>query len=127
MSGRWAVVIGLAFACAGNPNPAGPSSPLRGYDIVIRGRDSLSQALEGAFARAGYTVRDDVRGGGRSAAALVWWKYVDQEGRGTLEAQVADTRRGYVLAVATIPADTLPGDWPGRADLLVKALLSPSP
>lgn len=127
MSGRWAVALALAFACARNPGPAGPPSPLRGYDIVIRGRDSLSHALQGAFARAGYTVRDDVRGGGHMAAALVWWKYVDQEGRGTLEAQVADTRRGHVLAVATIPADTLPGDWEGRADLLVKALLSPSP
>ena len=127
MSRRWALAFGLAFACAKNPSPAGPPSPLRGYDIVIRGRDSLSQALQGAFAHAGYTVRDDVRGGGRMAAAVVWWKYVDQEGRGTLEAQVADTRRGQVLAVATIPADTLPGDWPARAGLLVKALLSPSP
>ena len=121
------MVIGLVFACARNPNPAGPPSPLRGYDIVIRGRDSLSRALQGALARAGFTVRDDVRGGGPIAAALVWWRYVDQEGRGTLEAQVADTRRGHILAVATIPADTLPGDWPARADLLVKALLSPSP
>jgi hypothetical protein len=94
---------------------------------VIRGRDSLSRALQGAFARAGYTVRDDVRGGGHLAAALVWWTYVDQEGRKALEAQVADTRRGYVLAVATIPADTLLGHWSARADLLVKALLSPSP
>jgi len=81
----------------------------------------------GAFTRAGYTVRDDVRGGGHSAAALVWWKYVDQDGRGTLEAQVADTRRGNVLAVATIPSDTLAGDLAGRAQLLVKALLNPSP
>ena len=127
MSRPWALAFALAFACAKNPNPAGPPSPLRGYDIVIRGRDSLSQALQGAFARAGYTVRGDVRGGGHMAAALVWWKYVDQEGRGTLEAQVADTRLGHVLVVATIPADTLPGDWSARADLLVKALLSPSP
>ena len=126
MNRAWPVVVLLA-ACAGNMTPAGPPSPLRGYDIVIRGRDSLSQALHGAFLRAGYTVRDDVRGGGHAAAALVWWKYVDLDGRGTLEAQVADTRRGNVLAVATLPVDTLAGDLPARADLIVRALLSPSP
>ena len=113
-------------ACAGNRTESGPPSPLRGYDIVIRGRDSLSQALRGAFARAGFTVRDDVRGGGHAAGALVWWKYVDQ-GRGTLEAQVADTRRGNVLAVATVPADTLAGDIAARAELLVRTLLNPTP
>lgn len=127
MRRRWLAAVVLGAACAGNRNPAGSPSPLRGYDIVIRGRDSLSQAMLGAFTRAGYTVRDDVRGGGHSAAALVWWKYVDQDGRGTLEAQVADTRRGNVLAVATIPSDTLAGDLAGRAQLLVKALLNPSP
>ncbi|HKV71990.1 MAG TPA: hypothetical protein VJN62_12125 [Gemmatimonadales bacterium] len=113
-------------ACAGNRGESGPPSPLRGYDIVIRGRDSLSLALRGAFARAGFTVRDDVRGGGGAAGALVWWRYVDQ-GRGTLEAQVADTRRGQVLAVATIPADTLAGDISASAELLVRALLNPTP
>lgn len=121
------MAVALAAACAGNRSPAGPPSSLRGYDIIIRGRDSLSQALGSAFARAGYTVRSDVRGGGRSAAALVWWKYVDQDGRGTLEAQVVDTRRGQVLAVAVLPADTLAADLPRRADLIVRTLLSPSP
>lgn len=122
-----AVGVMVIAACAGNPSPAGPPSALRGYDIVIRGQDSLSRALFGAFARAGFAVRDDVRGGGRSAAALVWWRYVDQDGRGTLEAQLADTRRGNVLAVAAIPADTLAGDLPARAELLVRTLLNPSP
>lgn len=127
MTRVWVAAVAFAAACAGNPNPAGSPRPLRGYDIVIRGRDSLSQAISAAFSRAGFTVRDDVRGGGRPAAALVWWRYVDQDGRGTLEAQLADTRRGSVLAVATIPADTLAGDVPGRADLLVRTLLNPSP
>ena len=123
----WIAAFLVIAACAGNRSPATPPSVLRGYDIVIRGRDSLSRALFGAFARAGFAVRDDVRGGGRSAVALVWWKYVDQDGRETLEAQVADTRRGQVLAVATIPADTLAGDLLARAELLVRALLSPTP
>jgi hypothetical protein len=123
----WLWLVFLGLACAGNRTQPDTPSPLRGYDIVIRGRDSLSQALQGAFARAGFAVRDDVRGGGHSAAALVWWKYVDQEGRGTLEAQVADTRRGHVLAVATIPADTLAGDLSARAELLVRSLLTPNP
>jgi len=122
----WAAALVLTAACAGN-RAAEVGSPLHGYDIVIRGRDSLSQALWGAFAEAGFTVRNDVRGGGRSAAALVWWRFVDSDGRGTVEAQLADTRRGSVLAVGTIPADTLAGDFKARADLLLRALLTQSP
>lgn len=126
-----AALVGAAAAgvgaCGGNPAPAGSPGPLRGYEIIVRGRDSLSQALSRAFARAGFTVRDDVRGGGRPAAALVYWHFVDPEGRDALEAQLADTRRGTVLATAVIPRDTLPADLAGRADLLLHALLHPSP
>ena len=121
------LVLLLGVACARNPGPSALPSPLRGYDIVITGQDSLSRALSHAFSRAGFTVRDDVRGGGRSAAALVFWRFVDPDGRGALQAELADTRRGTLLASATIPSDTLPTDLPGRADLLVRALLSPSP
>lgn len=122
-------LLGVFFlaACAGHPEPAGPPNPLRGYDIVIRGRDSLSQALGQALARAGYVVRDDVRGGGGKAAALVVFRFVDAEGRANLEAQLADTRRGTVLGSATIPADTLATDLSGRADLLLRGLLTSIP
>jgi hypothetical protein len=100
---------------------------LTAYDIVIRGRDSLSLALIGAFSRAGFSVRDDVKGGGRQAAALALWRFVDEDGHRALEAQLADTRRGTVLAVTTIPGDTLLADLAARADLIVHGLLSPSP
>lgn len=126
-----AVLAGLGvlggLACAGNRAPGSGTGALRSYDIVIRGRDSLSEALVKAFADAGLSVRRDVRGGGRSAAALVVWRFVDPDGRGTLEAQLADTRRGNVLATATIPADTLLTDLPARAGLLVRGLLAQSP
>ena len=121
------LVILLGIACARNPSPNATASPLRAYEIVIRGRDSLSQALSRSFSRAGFTVRDDVRGGGRSAAALVFWRFVDQDGRGGLQAELADTRRGTLLATASIPADTLLTDLAARADLLVRGLLTPSP
>lgn len=121
------LVLLLALACARNPSPNATASPLRAYDIIIPGRDSLSRALSQSFSRAGFTVRDDVRGGGRSAAALVFWRFVDAEGRGGLEAELADTRRGRVLATASIPADTLLTDLAARADLLVRGLLTPSP
>jgi hypothetical protein len=120
-------VLLLAVACARNPSPNATASPLRAYDIVIRGGDSLSRALSRSFSRAGYTVRDDVRGGGRAAAALVFWHFVDADGRGALQAELADTRRGTVLATASIPADTLLKDLAARADLLVRGLLTPSP
>ena len=121
------LVILLGIACARNPSPTATASPLRAYEIVIRGRDSLSQALSRSFSRAGFTVRDDVRGGGRSAAALVFWRFVDQDGRRGLQAELADTRRGTLLATASIPADTLLTDLAARADLLVRGLLTPSP
>jgi len=124
---RTSFLLLAVLACGGNPAPAGAPAPLRDYDIVIRGRDSLSLALFGAFARAGFTVRDDVRGGGRKAAALVFWPFVDQNGRRALEAQLADTRRGTLLATAVIPRDTLVADPAARAELLVQALLNPSP
>ena len=123
----WWLLVLPVLACARNPSPDGAVSPLRGYDIVIRGRDSLSLALSRSFERAGFTVRDDVRGGGRSAAALVFWRFVDPDGRGGLEAELADTRRGTVLATVSIPADTLLKDLSARADLLVRGLLTPSP
>jgi hypothetical protein len=121
------LVVLLGAACARNPGPKALPSPLHAYDIVIPGRDSLSRALSRSFERAGFTVRDDVRGGGRSAAALVFWRFVDAGGRGALQAELADTRRGTLLASATIPSDTLLTDLPARADLLVRALLTPSP
>jgi hypothetical protein len=121
------LLIVVAAACARNPTPNAVASPLRSYDIVIPGRDSLSRALSRSFSRAGFTVRDDVRGGGRAAAALVFWRFVDSDGRGGLQAELADTRRGTVLATASIPADTLRADFAARADLLVQGLLHPSP
>jgi hypothetical protein len=117
----------LGVACARNPGPNAPPSPLRAYDIVIPGRDSLSRAISRSFSQAGFTVRDEVRGGGRSAAALVFWRFVDADGRRGLQAELADTRRGTLLATATIPSDTLLTDLAARADLLVRALLTPSP
>lgn len=123
------VVLALAgaTACARHGVPQGSPTPLARYEILVPGRDSLSAALAAAFSREGFTVRDDVRGGGRPAAALVLWRFVDLSGRGSLEAQLADTRRGTVLASTTIPADTLRDDLPARAMLIVRGLLAPSP
>lgn len=119
--------VASGLACGGNPVPSSGPGPLQAYDIVIRGRDSLSEALVQAFEAAGLSVRRDVRGAGRPAAALVFWRYADPDGRANLEAQLADTRRGTVLATTTIPADTLVSDLPARAGLLVRGLLIPSP
>ena len=128
MRAVFAVVLVFAggAACAGRAAPEG-AHPLQRYDILVPGRDSLSAAVAQAFSRLGFSVRQDVRGGSRATAALVIWRFVDPGGRSTLEAQLADTRRGTVLATATIPADTLPGDLPARGMLIVQGLLTPSP
>lgn len=127
---KWAaagmVLLAGGAACAGHAPPEG-AGPLARYDILVPGRDSLSGAIAAVFSRMGFVVRDEVRGGGRPTAALVFWRYTDPAGRGALEAELADTRRGTVLATTTVPGDTLRGDLPARALLIVRGLVTPSP
>src|SRR5437879_11832683 len=52
----------LGVACATGSGRRPPAS-LRGYDILITNKDSLSDGLALALRRRGFTVRRNIRGG----------------------------------------------------------------
>ena len=124
---RQVALLGLfgVTACAARLVLGAPA-PLRRYEVLVPGQDSLSRAVAAAFQGRGFSVRDRIRGGSRPTAAYVAFRFSDPgAGKLQLMIQLADTRRGTVLAAATIPADTLAGDLPGRAALIVGSLLAP--
>jgi len=116
-------LTGLACGAAGRV-PA----TVRGYEILIPGRDTLSRALAGAFARAGLDVRRTPRGGARAVAALVVYEFraPGRGGRAWLYGRLFDARSGRVVAAAALPGDSLPRAARERARQLVTALLQPA-
>lgn len=115
----WAVGLGAGAACAGHAVRV-PDN-VRGYEIVVEGRDSLSRAFARALTDAGMKVRAAPRGGTRPAAALV--HFVFREGRESaplLYARLSDTRTGRVVAAAEQPLDS-------TVAALVRLLLTPTP
>ncbi len=122
---RWVVLLApLALACGSARRV--PTS-LRGYDILVTGRDTLSQALAAAFSREGLRVRRDPKGGGPAAAALVVYEFRDpgRQGRRWLYGRLFDARSSGVVAAAALPTDSLPLAGRARARRLVAALLAP--
>jgi len=122
LAGAGAVAITLAGAgCAGHAIRV--PDDVRGYEIVVPGRDSLSLAFAGALKGQGFHVRSTVRGGTRPAAALV--HFVFQEWHGApivLYGRLADTRSGAVVAAAEIPLDSTGSAARDSVPALVRAL-----
>jgi hypothetical protein len=79
------------------------------YDLVVEGRDSLSEALARALARKGFPVRRRLRGGGPPAAALVTFTFRELGDSPVLwlNARWADTRNGAIVAAVSAPLDSL--------------------
>jgi hypothetical protein len=99
---------------------------VRGYEIVVEGRDTLSRAFARALADAGFTIRPRLRGGNRPAAVLFHFVFREgPEGPPYLYARLADTRTGRIVAAAEQPLDSVVAAGP-RAAALVRALLAPS-
>ena len=122
-AGATAALALTAAACATHVVPV--PDDIRGYEIVVEGKDTLSRAFAQALKDAGMKVRAEPRGGARPAAALV--HFVFQEGRDSpphLYARLADTRTGRVVATADTPIDSAMAAGP-RAAALVKVLLTP--
>jgi hypothetical protein len=100
---------------------------VRGYEIVVQGTDTLSQAFARALRDAGLKVRHEPRGGTRPAAALVHFVFRErQDAPAVLYARLADTRTGLIVAAAEEPLDSAVAAGP-RAASMVKALLVPRP
>src|SRR2546427_5805096 len=66
----------LALCCATGSARRSPAS-LRGYDILITNRDSLSDRLALPLRRRGFTVRRKIRGGSAPTAAVVLFSSKD--------------------------------------------------
>src|SRR5438445_9510957 len=128
----WIVAVIVAAGCAGMLGRRSPDT-LRGYEILVLGRDSLSEALVAALHRRGFTVRRAVRGGGRPTAALVWFTYSEVGGAGGgggaapkwLLARLADTRSGAIVGAATVLWDSAGTSPAARAEALAGAMASP--
>lgn len=105
-------ILGLAcLACAPLARYRMPET-VRGYRVLVSGRDSLSVELAQAFRRRGIAVLGRVKGGTTPTAALLHFTFRDLSGgTGTsLHVQLADTRTGAVVASAVIALDSLPAD-----------------
>lgn len=83
--------------------------PLRGYRVLIETRDSLSDFLAHALSRKGFKVRRHVSGGSPPTAALVTFTFREPGDPPEiwLNARLADTRTGALVAAVSAPLDSL--------------------
>jgi hypothetical protein len=97
------LVAACLFGAGGTP------SPLRGYDLLIEGRDPFSEDLAQALSRRGFSVRRHVKGGGSPTAALITFTFRELNEPPTLwfHARLADTRSGVTVAAVSAPLDSL--------------------
>ena len=113
----------LALCCATGSARRSPTS-LRGYDILIANRDSLSDRLALALRRRGFTVRRKIRGGSAPTAAVIIFSSKDDEPPGThwLHLRLADTRNGLIVAAVSVPHDSLGPTPESQAQALADSL-----
>ncbi|HEV8510452.1 MAG TPA: hypothetical protein VGQ48_08400 [Gemmatimonadales bacterium] len=113
----------LVVACATSRLPAS----LRGYDVLVEGKDEQSRELARAMRGYGFRVREKVRGGSRPTAALIYFTFSDP-GPGEpswLHVRLADTRSGVIVGAATVPLDSQVTSPRSRANAAVLALVAP--
>lgn len=115
--------IAFAAACAPATRYEQPSA-LRGYDILITRRDSLGRELAQGLKRRGFTVRQQVRGGGRATAYLFAFTFRETEPPGPiwLHVRLADTRTGALVAAVSAPLDSLGSTAADQARAIVDSL-----
>lgn len=108
MSVRRVVLAGATLgivACAGYAVRV--PDDVRGYEIVVPGRDTVSRAFARALALEGFRVRRAVRGGNRPAAVLVHFVFSEQRGAPpVLYGRLSDTRTGVIVAAAEVGLDS---------------------
>lgn len=116
------LVAALALGCASAYIP--PS--LRGYDILVVGRDSLDTELVRALGEYGVRVRRSVRGGSRPTAALIsfTFRYPAPEEPTWLHVRLADTRSGVIVRAGSILLDSTTATRRAQARAAVQALMA---
>ena len=119
------VVSGYAFALACAP-PSHYEQPtgLRAYEILITRGDSLGRELEQGLRRRGFTVRRQMKGGGRPMVYLFAFTFREVESPALtwLHVQLADTRTGTIVAAVSAPLDSLGTTTAAQARAIVDSL-----
>jgi len=113
----------LLLACAPATRYEQPSA-LRGYEILITRRDSLSQDIAEGLQRRGFTVRRQMRGGSRPTAYLLAFTLREAEPPAVtwLHVRLADTRTGAIVAAVSAPLDSLGATTLDHARAIVDSL-----
>ena len=117
---------GLLGLCCTTGSGRRPPASLRGYDILITNKDSLSDRLAVALRRRGFTVRRKIRGGSAPTAAVIIFSSRDDTPPEThwLHLRLADTRNGVIVAAVSVPEDSLGPAPDSRAQALADSLRS---
>jgi len=120
---RLVVLCTVVLACAASRIP----DTLRGYEILVEGRDEQSAELARAMRDYGFRVRRNVRGGSGPTAALIYFTFRDPApGEPTwLHVRLADARSGVIVKAGTILLDSLTATPRARAAAAVQALVAP--
>lgn len=119
---RTVVASLFAVGCATSRIPA----PLRGYDIVVEGKDDQSVELARALREYGFRVRRNLRGGSGPSAALIYFTF-PHAATGEpvwLHVRLADTRSGVIVRAGTILLDSLTATPRARASAAIQALVA---
>ena len=116
------LVSALALGCAGAYIPPA----LRGYDILVEGRDSLDAELVRALDEYGVRARRKVRGGSRPTAALISFvfRYPAPDEPTWLHVRLADTRSGVIVRAGSVLLDSTTATTRARARAAVQALMA---
>lgn len=121
---RAVLLCAVLVACAANRIP----ESLRGYEVVVAGRDEESVELARALREYGFRVRDQVRGGSRPTAALIHFTFSPGPGDPTwLHLRLADTRSGVIVRAGTLLLDSTTVVPRSRATAAVQALMAADP
>ena len=118
----------VLLSCAPATRYESPST-LRGYEILITRRDSLSQGLAEGLRRRGFTVRQHVRGGSRPTAYLLAFTFRETEppALNWLLVRLTDTRTGAIVAAVSAPLDSLGATTPDHVRAIVDSLAAAPP
>jgi hypothetical protein len=104
-------------------------SALRGYEILIIGRDSLREGIAQGLEHRGFKVRRQVRGGSGPTAYLLAFTFREADTLAVtwLHVRLADTRTGTIVAAVSAPLDSLGVTTPEHARAIVDSLTASPP
>jgi len=120
---RAMLLCALVVGCATHRIP----EPLRGYEVLVEGRDEQSVELARALRASGFRVRDHVRGGGRPTLAVIHFLFSDPglDQPTWFHVRLADTRSGVIVGAGTVLLDSSVVTPRARAKAAVQALSNP--